>query len=304
MAKLPNLKKAIKRDRCAVMRCKDRAEAAIDARQAWPERDASLLPLCPKHLRQVGEWTAAKIIAETPAALNQITLPSDQIHGPTVQPPQLPSLSQPEQFPDMQACLAVLCDMSVRNAAQEGDLARKEETLAVLRSLPIRSQQDISSADGILRDIKRRLSWWKKTKTTCRKPFNEKLEEVSGWCNPPIEFYSEAERIVKTRIRDGMDEMEKERTASLQSVQAAHQAGDMQTVQAMVQAAGGAEAHLPQGMYRTTRFSFQINAPDLVPRHFCSPDEKKIRAHVDAHEGRVDIPGVTVWPDDIMGQRK
>lgn len=277
MTELPNLKKAIKQDTCAVMRCKDRAETAIDARQAWPDRDTTPLPLCSRHLRQVSEY-----IEETPA----------EAVGSSIQ-----------QDPDMRDCLAVLCDMSVRDKAA-GDLLKKEETLTALRALPIRNQGEIDSADDILRDIKKRLSWWKKTKTTCRKPFNEKLEEVSSWCNPPIEFYSEAERIVKVRIRDGREELEKTRKALLQQVEAAHQAGDAHRVQAVVQSAVVAETHLPKGMYQTKHFSFQVNAPDMVPRQFCSPDDKKIRAYIDACDGRVDIPGVTVWPDDIMGQRR
>jgi hypothetical protein len=71
-----------------------------------------------------------------------------------------------------------------------------------------------------------------------------------------------------------------------------------------VQTASDAETHLPKGTHQIEHYSFQINAPDLVPREFCSPDPAKIRAHAKRHGTSLPIPGVTIWPDDTMVQRK
>jgi hypothetical protein len=293
--KLPNLKKTIKADTCAAMRCKAQAVAAIDARQAYPDRlqEAELLPLCAVHLN------AVQAVCHGPA--QQPTVP-EALEQAEVVVASVQEQTQAQADEGVRAMLAVLADRAVRDKAEE-DLRTKEEILAMLRALPIRDQKDIDSADGILRDIKTRHSWWKATKTRCRKPFNAMLNEVSSWCNPSIDFYAEAERIVKARIRDGREKLEKDRQAALQSVQGAHQAGDMRTVQAMVQVASAVETHLPKGMHQIEHYSFQINSPDLVPREFCSPDPVKIRAHAQRYGTSMPIPGVTIWPDDTMVQR-
>lgn len=48
---------------------------------------------------------------------------------------------------------------------------------------------------------------------------------------------------------------------------------------------------------------FTIENPMLVPREFCSPDDGKIRAHVNANAGRVNIPGVRVEEDANVSAR-
>jgi hypothetical protein len=295
--KLPNLKKTIKNNNiCAAMRCKADAAATIDARQVYPDRqmDAAMLPLCAAHLNAV--QAACHGPAQQPAV-------PEALGQAEVVAASMQEQAQAQADEGVRAMLAVLADRVVRDKAEE-DLRTKEETLAMLRALPIRDQKDIDSADGILRYIKTKLKWYKDEKTEARRPFNKQLERVSGWFNPAIDFYSEAERIIKARIRDGRGELEKERQAALQSVQGAHQAGDMRTVQAMVHMASAAETHLPKGMHQIEHFSFQINSPDLVPREFCSPDPTKIRVHAQRYGTSMPIPGVTIWPDDTMVQRR
>jgi hypothetical protein len=298
--KLLNIKKKIKPDTCAVMRCKSQAVATTDARQVYPDRqqDAAMLPLCAFHLN------AMQAALHGPAQMPAVLQPSEQT-GALIASAQgsLQTDGDVQADEGVQAMLAVLADRAVRDKV-EGDLRKKEQTLITLRSLPIRDQRDIDSADSILRHVKAKLKWYKDEKIEARRPFNKQLERVSNWFNPAIEFYSEAERIVKARIRDGRAELEKARVVALQSVQGAHQAGDMRTVQAMVQTASAAETHLPKGMHQIEHYSFQINAPDLVPRDFCSPDPAKIRAHAQRYGTSLPIPGVTIWPDDTMVQRK
>lgn len=289
MKGLPNLKKHIREDKCAVMRCKAGAEMTYDVRNAYPNVKGPI-SLCTAHFVAISDCLGGSPLSEQTEAV-----PAMAQHDANKVPAQADE--------GVQAMLAVLADRSVRDQADE-DLRKRDETLMALRALPIRSQQDIDSADAILHDIKGRLKWYKDQKTAARRPFNEQLKRVSLWFDPAIEFYSEAEKAVKVRIRDGRAELDRERNAALQAAAQAHQAGDTQTVQAMVQAANTAETHLPKGMYQVERYSFQVNSPDMVPREFCSPDPAKIRAHAQRYGTTMPIPGVTIWPDDIMGQRR
>jgi hypothetical protein len=46
------------------------------------------------------------------------------------------------------------------------------------------------------------------------------------------------------------------------------------------------------------KFSFRIDDPEKVSRQFCSPDEKKLRAWVNAYGDGQKLEGVTIFPDE------
>jgi len=83
---------------------------------------------------------------------------------------------------------------------------------------------------------------------------------------------------------------------------AAEKKGD--TEQAEVLREQAAEMPLPfidtgaqiiqEGFYVKERWVFEVTDPDKVPREFCSPDDKKIRAHVDAYGPTATIAGVQI----------
>lgn len=52
-------------------------------------------------------------------------------------------------------------------------------------------------------------------------------------------------------------------------------------------------------------YEFRITNPNLVPREYCVPDEKAIRAVVKARKGNIQIPGVEVYEvADVTVRRK
>jgi hypothetical protein len=53
------------------------------------------------------------------------------------------------------------------------------------------------------------------------------------------------------------------------------------------------------GVAMVSRVQFTITDPNLVPRQFCVPDEKKIRAHVNAFGSESVILGVRVWVESV-----
>lgn len=51
------------------------------------------------------------------------------------------------------------------------------------------------------------------------------------------------------------------------------------------------------------KFSYRIDDEAKISREFCSPDPKKLRAHVDAYGMQANIAGVTVYPDETEAIR-
>lgn len=59
-------------------------------------------------------------------------------------------------------------------------------------------------------------------------------------------------------------------------------------------------AHVPDtpGSYNRDAWLFEILDADLIPRQYCCPDDKKIRAQIKITEGKTSIPGVRVYRDE------
>lgn len=58
-----------------------------------------------------------------------------------------------------------------------------------------------------------------------------------------------------------------------------------------------------KGLSFRTDWFFEITDPDAVPRQFCIPDERKIRAMVKGMQKATIIPGVRVWSEEVSSKR-
>lgn len=125
------------------------------------------------------------------------------------------------------------------------------------------------------------------------------------------------------RLRREQEEIERQkREAAERQAAAERRAAAARTEQARERARAeaeaasmeiaGAEATAPRPMPTGVKtedgsasfreeWAFEIVSPDLVPRAFCSPDEKKLRRAVEG--GARDIPGVNIFTRDRMTRR-
>lgn len=257
--------------KCAAYRCASPPEMVFDVGVKFDVTEGKV-PLCTRHLEERDE----ELDAEKAKKAKTTAQPGDT------------------------AMVAV--DLMVHSKMQQ-EHNEVAETLDMLRALSVDSQEQIDFANECLGDVKKRLKVIKDTKTKTRKPVKSLLDTVDGWFKWVIDCYSEAEKILKDKIRDGTVRMEARRNAHIAAASQAHQAGDMQAVQSMVQAANQAEVHLPSSVSMIEAWKFRVDAPDLVPRALCSPDEKKIRAYVNLHKAGAQIPGVSVWREDTVTRR-
>lgn len=96
-------------------------------------------------------------------------------------------------------------------------------------------------------------------------------------------FYVEADKHLRGQVSEfnRLQEEERNRAAAALAVR-----GDM---------ALPAEATKVSGVSFVTKWCFEVNDPDAVPKEFTMPDEVKIRRRVEALGESANIPGVRVW---------
>lgn len=192
-------------------------------------------------------------------------------------------------------------DVDQAALVQEADEAR--DVLAMVKEFQIVAQGDMDFANECLADVKGKIRAYKAKKEEATKPLNAALKAIRGWFGPVEDFYGQAEDIWKAKIGAWtLAEAERQRQA-LEAVQVAHRAGDVAGVAQAMAIATQATVSVPTNVTVRAVWSFEVETPDLVPREYCSPDDKKIRTMVMASDG-APIPGVRIWKDTAVSQRK
>ena len=189
--------------------------------------------------------------------------------------------------------------------AKEADEAK--EVRAMVQAYQIVTQADMDFADECVRDVKAKLKELEAKKKKATGHLNEALKEIRSWFAPAAEFYGQAEIIWKQKIGQWkIAEDEKQRQA-LAAVQEAHKTGDVQGVAAAMAVAAQATVEVPRNQTVRLVWRFAVESPELVPREFCSPDDKKIAPVVEALglAAAETIPGIRVWKDaDVIVRQK
>lgn len=185
----------------------------------------------------------------------------------------------------------------------EAEGAEAGQILVLVKDFQITDQESMDFANEGLADVKAKIKWLETKRKEATSPMLQALEAVRSWFRPAEKFYGEAEKIWKSKMSAYAQVQDRAQAKALAEVQAAHQSCDVEEVaQAMTQAVK-ADVVLPSNISITKRWRHNVVAPDLVPRNMCSPDPRKIQAAVDASEGAVAIPGVAIFPDDVVTQR-
>jgi len=101
----------------------------------------------------------------------------------------------------------------------------------------------------------------------------------------------------------------REEERRLAAAEAAEAAGDHETAEALLNAAANETAVAPvappspppkpKGVTFREKWCFEITDPDAIPRKFLVPDEKAIRAYIQAFKRDAKIPGIRIWCEKI-----
>lgn len=182
-------------------------------------------------------------------------------------------------------------DIAVIQEAQTHTIGAKG-IVSMLSDLDVSTTDDIEQAAIILEDIKAKSKKIKGRLDEITKPLNAALKSTRGLFAPALNALAEAENILKTKIGEAKRQIDQRRIDAARAAQAALSAGN-----AVV--AASIEIERPpqdaQGVQYRKVWSYEVVEPERVPRDFMSIDEQKIRAFVNMHKDKAQIPGVRIF---------
>lgn len=160
--------------------------------------------------------------------------------------------------------------------------ARSVATMAA--QLKIHDAPSFDAAAGIVKAVKAERARIETARKSITGPLQDAMRATQALFRPVLDAYDEAEGAIKREIARYSRAAEESRVAAMVAARPV----DAPPV------AGGISI-------RKVR-RFRVSNPDAVPRQFCSPDEEKIKAHLDAG-GIEAIAGVEFYDDEIVTVR-
>jgi hypothetical protein len=148
------------------------------------------------------------------------------------------------------------------------DAPKAERILIALEGVEVRTDWDASRARDLLRTVKALQKAAEERRTAVTRPLNEALRSANTQARAVSDPLERAEEILKGKLAAFLKEREEGRERAL----AAAAAGDASAL------ALTAPAAPLEGVNSREVWDFEVLDPDAVPRAFCSPDPKKIRA--------------------------
>lgn len=188
---------------------------------------------------------------------------------------------------------------------EASDLARESKELFGL----LEEQVGLLPAKVVaefLSEVKNRYSQVDAKKRSITRPLNDALEATRALFHPALDALKSAEVVLKKRLSVLHAEEQREKRRQLEAAQAGVDTGNEAAVKAALETMAKVQgsSDVP-GVSYSTVWKFEVTDPAAVPREFCSPDERLIRAVVRQRKGETAIPGVKVWEDTrVSGRRK
>lgn len=162
-----------------------------------------------------------------------------------------------------------------------------EGVLTFVKTKTVFDAATLAEAEELVKLVKSNWKRIEEARKSVAAPLWNAHRNVMAYFSPPLEALSKAEMHLKSEIARHARE-----TAVKQ-------------IEAMHAVSAGADIVIPPSTEHTKGVSvrtsprWEIENADAVPRQFCSPDPKKIQAHLDAH-GLEAIPGVRFFEKEIV----
>ncbi len=189
-------------------------------------------------------------------------------------------------------------------ARQEADsqFATAVEWWGLVEDFDIETDEQQEEVAVILRDVKDRYRVLEEKRKEITVPLNAALRAVNNLFRPPREKFEALEHLLKGKITEYLARKAQENVAALQAAAVAKTSEEATEALATI-----APVAPPQGVSVRQVWKFEVTDPDLVPRHLCSPDMKKISDELGKKAdkyGQPDlIPGVRVYQEAVVAAR-
>lgn len=213
--------------------------------------------------------------------------------------------------------------VSVPMPADETTGARKSLELA--QNYRVTTPEEYECAADDLKLIKARYNRIDSARKTLKRPIDEAAKQVQGFFTPALTLLKRAEDALKRKLVD-YDNAQEVKRRQMQAEAEQRAAAERLKLQERSRKALGKgddvkaaelqdradmvvapvfQVATPKvaGLTSTEVYLFEIENEAAVPREYCSPDPKKIRAVVDALRSEARIPGVRTWRDTRISSR-
>lgn len=133
----------------------------------------------------------------------------------------------------------------------------------------------------MLRDAKARAAELEERRTNATKPLNKALKEINSWFKPSLEALGSLEQLIKAKITEYQNRRRLEAQASMEAVEReARQGGTPEGLTAALEKIVEPPAPLA-GFSSREVWTAEVVDAAKVPREYCSPDPKLVRALAD-----------------------
>lgn len=156
-----------------------------------------------------------------------------------------------------------------------------EKLLSQVESIEINSVEVLNTSVEFLKTIKSKFKELEDQRKSATKPINDSLATINGWFKPATDSLKKIEDRMKGKIAAFIESREQEQDQALAD-------GDQDMAIALA-------LDLPNGVSVRHAYTYEITDSDSVPREYCSPDPKKIKATVESTREKTNIPGVRAF---------
>jgi hypothetical protein len=189
------------------------------------------------------------------------------------------------------------------------------ETLAAAKGLLIVNDETLQAAVDQVALVKRQAKEVDLRRVTYTTPLRILTERLNGLFMPILDTFKDAEQVLKAKIGNYHQAREQAALAE-QEKRAAEYRKKVAAEEAKAKKFHVEPKYIPPPVYEvrkpTTRggsgtatvkmvWKYEVTEEEKVPRQFCSPDSKKIRAAID--QGVRTIPGVRIWEEPTVAVR-
>jgi hypothetical protein len=220
-----------------------------------------------------------------------------------------------------------LVDVKIDRPDAEAE-SSASRALAEANAIEIKTPMQFEDAAGLLRTIKSRRNLIDAERKKLIRPIDEAWQAIQSFFKKPLDDHDRAEAIVKKKIADYNDHVErmrreeqaridaaarKEREKLEQRAAKAEESGKVEKAEQLRQTAATVVAPImqvetPKVAGLTTRevWRYEITDPSKVAPAFLMPDEAKIGKTVralKADAAAIVGPGVRIWPDQQIASR-
>ena len=183
----------------------------------------------------------------------------------------------------------------------QNTLASSGEALAgmieAFRQFKIETAEHYAWACAQLLAVKTQIKTFEAQKKQATKPMNDALAAVRAWFRPVETPLATIETLLKERIGSYETAERAKQQQAMQTAAQAFQQGQHEQGLVLLQAVPEQAVVKQQGVSARAVVKFRITDPALVPREYCEPVEKLIRARVALSGLATQIPGVEVFED-------